>query len=148
MERLCVVLFFFVFWVAMIALSVKLVKMMSRKEREEEIEKNDEMLKGMTVGELLDSELFRRELQVQIDNEVKSHDHMAREAFSKGLRLQRSPHQRLRDREMFNVDDLTAAYKMIIAKQLTDYSAAEREYIKNVCMMAYWRVVQQLKKPT
>lgn len=132
-------------WVCIVALIIIDIKSQVKQEREE---KNDAMLKGMTVGELLDGELFKKELQVQIDNEIASHDRMAREAFSKGLRLQRSPHQRLRDREVFNVDDLTAAYKRIVCKQLSEFSAAEREYIKQVVMMAYWRVVQQLKKPT
>ena len=105
-----------------------------------------EGLKNMTVGQLLDSDDFKKELQVQIDNECEHHDKMAREAFVKGLRLQRAPIARLRERGVFNVEDMVAAYKMILAKMLDDFSAAERQYIKMVCMVAYWRVVQQRKE--
>lgn len=48
-------------------------------------------LKEMTLGELLDSKEFQEELQRQIDNEVEHHDKMMREAYGKGLRLQRNP---------------------------------------------------------
>ena len=103
-------------------------------------------LKEMTLGELLDSKEFQEELQKQIDNEVEHHDKMMREAFNRGLRLQRNPQERLRERGVFNVEDMTAAYKMIIAKSLQGYPAAEREYIKQVCWMAYWRVLEKMKK--
>lgn len=129
-----------------VAAGIGLGMMLGKGLQEKEEERNDVMLKNMTVGELLDSELFRKELQVQVDNEVASHDKMAREAFYLGMRLQRSPHQRLRDKGVFNVDDLVAAYKMIICKQAKDYSSAERTYIKQVVMMAYWRVVETLQK--
>ena len=105
-----------------------------------------EDLKKMSVGQLLDSEEYRKELQVQLDNEREYHDRMMREAFTKGLRLQRNPVSRLREREVWNVDDMIAAYKQIIAKCLEGFSAVERDYIKRVCMMAYWRVVERHKK--
>ena len=100
----------------------------------------------MTVEQLLDSEEFRNELQVQITNEVEHHDRMMREAFTKGLRLQRNPINSLRERDVFNVEDMTAAYKLIIIKRLEGFSSAEREYIRRVCMMAYWRVLEKIKK--
>lgn len=104
-----------------------------------------EGLKGVTVGQMLDSEEFKKELEVQIRNEQEHHDKMMREAFLKGLRLQRNPINSLRERDVMNVEDFTAAYKMIIVKQLDGYSSAERDYIRKVCMMAYWRVVEKLK---
>ncbi len=119
------------------------------KEQNNEVEENEDgaMLRGMTVGDLLDSKLFRKELQWQVDNEIESHDRMAREAFTMGMRLQRSPHQRLRDKEMFDVDSLVEAYKLIICKNMNStLSSAEREYVKQVVMMAYWRTVDRLKK--
>ena len=129
-----------------VAVGIYLGMQLGKGLQEKEEERNDTMLKNMTVRELLDGELFRKELQVQIDNEVASHDKMAREAFQLGMRLQRNPHQRLRDKGVFNVDDLVELYKMIICKQLEDYSSAERTYIKQVVMMAYWRVVEILQK--
>ena len=105
-----------------------------------------EDLKQMTVEQLLDSEEYRKELQVQITNETEHHDRMMREAFTKGLRLQRNPINRLRERDVFNVEDMVAAYKQIIAKYLEGFSSAERDYIRRVCMMAYWRVVERYRK--
>ena len=105
-----------------------------------------EELKNMTVGQLLDSEEFRKELALQIQNECDEHDKMMRVAFTKKLRLQRNPINSLREREVFNVEDMVAAYKQIIAKCLEGFSSAERDYIKRVCMMAYWRVVERHKK--
>ena len=107
-----------------------------------------EDLKKMTVEQLLDSEEYRKELQVQITKEVEYHDRMMREAFMKGLRLQRNPINSLRDRDVFNVEDMVAAYKQVIAKCLEGFSSAERDYIRRVCMMAYWRVVEQHKETT
>ena len=104
-----------------------------------------EGLKGMTVGQLLESADFKNELQVQITNECEHHDKMMREAFKAGLRLQRAPIARLRERNIFNVEDMIAAYKMLIVKKLDGFSSVERDYIKQVCMMAYWRVVQKRK---
>lgn len=100
-------------------------------------------VKTMSVGELLDSPEYLKELQVQIDMETSHHDTMAREAFIAGQRLQRSPIDRLREREVFNAQELKELYKRMVCKQLHGFSSAEREYIKQVCMMAYWRVVQQ-----
>lgn len=105
-----------------------------------------EDLQKMTVEQLLDSEEYRKELQVQIDRETEHHDRMMREAFTKGLRLKRNPINSLRERDVFNVEDMVAAYKLIIVKLLEGFSSAERDYIRRVCMMAYWRVVERHKK--
>ena len=106
-----------------------------------------EDLKQMTVEQLLDSEEYRKELQVQITNETEHHDRMMREAFTKGQRLQRNPISSLREKNIFDVDNIIPAYKLILCKALGSmFSAAEREYIRRVCMMAYWRVVERYKK--
>ena len=102
-------------------------------------------LKEMTVEQLIDSDDFIKELEVQITNECENHDKLAREAFTKGLRLQRAPIARLREREVFNQQDIRDLYKRIIVGMLQGFSAAERQYIKQVCMVAYWRTVQKLK---
>ena len=98
-------------------------------------------LKKMTIEELLDSVTFERELIVQIDMEAKHHDEMARQAFASGMRLQRAPIATLREKGIFDAENIRDIYKRIICKTLTGFSAAEREYIKRLCMMAYWRVV-------
>ena len=103
-------------------------------------------LKGMTVEQLLDSKEFHKEVEVQVAMEMKHHTEMSHQAVGMGLRLQRAPIQRLIEKEVFDADNIIKAYKLIICKQLSsDFSAAEREYIKNLCMMAYWRVVEANK---
>ena len=102
---------------------------------------------GLTVEQLLDSKEFRDELSIQIAIENKHHTDMSYQAVGAGLRLQRAPIQRLIEKDCLNADFFIEAYKLIICKQLgSEYSAAEREYINNVCMMAYWRVVDSYKK--
>ena len=103
-------------------------------------------LRNMTIEQLLDSEVYERELIRQIEMETDHHDKMAREAFAAGLRLQRAPITTLRDKGVFDAENIRDIYKRIICKTLVGFSAAEREYIKSVCMMAYWRVVEQTKK--
>ena len=103
-------------------------------------------LKGMTVEQLLDSKEFRKEVEVQLQMEMKHHTEMSHQAVGMGLRLQRAPIQRLIEKEVFDADSIIKVYKLIICKQLpSDFSAAEREYIKQVCMMAYARVVDANK---
>lgn len=99
--------------------------------------------KKQTVGQLLDSEEFKKELALQIEMENKRYDDMMAYAFTKKLRLARNPINSLREREVFNAEDMTAAYKLIIVKKLNGFSSAEREYIKRVCLMAFWRVLQK-----
>jgi len=104
-------------------------------------------LKGMTVEQLLDSKQFREELDVQLTMEKKHHTEMSYKAVEAGLRLQRAPIQRLMEKGVYDVDHIIKAYKLIICKQLgSDFSAAEREHIRQVCMMAYWRVVDSNKQ--
>ena len=98
-------------------------------------------LQTMTVEQLIDSEAFRTELALQIELEKKHHDEMAREAFVRGLRLQRAPIARLREREVFDVENIIDIYKRIVCKQLNGFSSAERDYIRRLCMMAYSRVI-------
>ena len=103
-------------------------------------------LKGMTVEQLLDSKEFRKELDIQIQMEQKHHTEMSYKAVEAGLRLQRAPIQRLMEKGVYDADHIIHAYKLIICKQLGgDFSAAEREHIKQICMMAYWRVIDSNK---
>ena len=102
-------------------------------------------LKGMTVEQLLDSKEFHKEVEVQIAMEMKHHTELSHQAVGMGLRLQRAPIQRLIEKEVFDAENVRDIYKHIVCKTLTGFSAAEREYIKQVCMMAYARVVDANK---
>ena len=103
-------------------------------------------LRNMTIEQLLDSEAFERELITQIEMETQHHDEMARQAFASGLRLQRAPITTLLEKGIFDAENIRDIYKHIVCKTLKGFSAAEREYIKNLCMMAYWRVVEAYKR--
>ena len=103
-------------------------------------------LREMTIEQLLDSEPFERELIRQIEMEMQHHDKMARQAFASGLRLQRAPIASLREKGIFDAENIRDIYKHIVCKTLKGFSAAEREYIKNLCMMAYWRVIEEYKQ--
>ena len=99
----------------------------------------------MTVEQVLDSVDFERELIKQVENETAHHTKLAKEAFQSGLRLQRAPIQSLTEKGVFDAENIRDIYKHIVCKTLKGFSAAEREYIKNICMMAYWRVVDTNK---
>ena len=120
----------------------------ARGESETKIVVEDEQLdlKQMTIEQLLDSVAFERELIQQIDMEAKHHDDMSRQAFTSGMRLQRAPIATLREKGIFDAENIRDIYKRIVCKTLVGFSAAEREYIKNLCMMAYWRVVEKHKQ--
>lgn len=111
-----------------------------------EVEHETLDLSKAAIEQLLDSEMFERELIRQIDMETQHHDEMARQAFASGLRLQRAPITTLREKGIFDAENIRDIYKRIVCKTLVGFSAAEREYIKNLCMMAYWRVVEACKK--
>ena len=107
---------------------------------------NDKLdLRKMTVEQVLDSVDFERELIKQVENETAHHTKLAKEAFQSGLRLQRAPIQSLTEKGVFDAENIRDIYKHIVCKTLKGFSAAEREYIKNICMMAYWRVVDANK---
>lgn len=129
---------------------MKLIDMVVKTRGESEtkivVEHEQIDLRNMTIEQLLDSEPFERELIRQIDMETQHHDKMARQAFASGLRLQRAPIATLRESGIFDAENIRDIYKHIICKTLKGFSAAEREYIKNLCMMAYWRVIEEYKK--
>ena len=102
-------------------------------------------LSMMTVEQVLDNEQFEQELIIQIKNESEHHNEMSKEAFKAGLRLQRAPIVSLMERGVFDAENIRDIFKLMVCKQLRGFSAAEREYIKNLCMMAYWRVVARNK---
>lgn len=103
-------------------------------------------LNDMTVKELIESADYRKELQWQIDMEQKHYDEMCLQAVEAHMRLKRAPIARLMERGVFDVVQMIELFKAIICKTLIGYSAAEREYIRLLCMMAYWRVVEQNKE--
>ena len=98
-------------------------------------------LEQMTFLDVLQLSIFEEELKKQIAMEVGLYN----EVSARG-KLKRMAIDRLRERDMFNPHDLTIAYYHIMHKEAQGYSAAERQYIKDVCAMAYQRTIKRLKK--
>jgi hypothetical protein len=96
-------------------------------------------LKDMTFPQVLQLKLFRDQLEVQMDIEQK--------ALNNAGRLQnRVVLQSLIKRGLFTAEDLTTAYYHIMHKEMTGYSSRERQYITDVCTLAYTRTIRQLQQ--
>lgn len=103
-------------------------------------------LNEMTVRELVESVEFRKELKYQIDMENKHYEQMQEQAAGSGLRLKKAPIEKLKERGVFDVPNMVDLFERIICNALRGYSSAERTYIQQVCMMAYWRCVLQYER--
>lgn len=100
----------------------------------------DELSK-LTVREVIEMPEFADELEAQIVLEEDSHT----AALRKG-RLKRTPLDSLRDRKVFNVPHLKAAFMAVLDKSLVGYSSMERQYIHSLGMVAFARVMVKLQK--
>ena len=96
-------------------------------------------LKDMTFPQVLQLKLFREQLEQQMDIEQK--------ALNNAGRLQnRVVLQELQRRGEFTAERLTTAYYHIMHKEATAYSSRERQYITDVCTLAYSRTIRQLQQ--
>ena len=96
-------------------------------------------LKDMTFPQVLQLKLFREQLEVQMAIEQK--------ALNNAGRLQnRAVLQELQRRGEFTAERLTAADYHIMHKEATAYSSRERQYITDVCTLAYTRTIRQLQQ--
>lgn len=99
-------------------------------------------LKGMTFLEVLQLSIFKEELERQISLEIAAYDDV-----SKRGKLKRMAMDRLRERNQFNAKDLTVAYYHIMHKEADrdTFSANERQYIQDMCTLAYTRTIRRLQ---
>ena len=96
-------------------------------------------LKDMTFPQVLQLKVFRDQLEQQMDIEQK--------ALNNAGRLQnRVVLQELQRRGEFTAERLTAAYYHIMHNEATAYSSRERQYITDVCTLAYTRTIRQLQQ--
>ena len=98
-------------------------------------------LKDMTFPQVLQLEVFHDELLEQMTREL-----VAYEKASAHGKLARMALTRLRERGEFTVDKMTAAYYHIMHKEATGYSANERQYIQDVCTLAYTQTIRRLRE--
>ena len=93
----------------------------------------------MTFPQVLSLDIFRQELEAQMQIE--------RKALSDAGKLRkRIVLQELIRRDEFNAERLTAAYYHIMHKEATEYSANERQYIQDVCTIAYTQTIRYLQE--
>ncbi len=98
-------------------------------------------LKEMTFLEVLQLAIFKEELEKQISLEEKN-----RLDASKRGKLKRMAMDSLIERGVFNAKDMTEAYYHIMHKEASGFSANERQYIQDVCTLAYTRTIRTLQK--
>ena len=94
----------------------------------------------MTFPQVLQLEIFQEELDQQMQREMnayteaKKHGKVARMALTS-----------LIERGKFTMADMTAAYYHIMHKEADGYSANERQYIQDVCTIAYTATIRRLQ---
>jgi hypothetical protein len=95
-------------------------------------------LKDMTFPQVLALQIFQDELQAQMDVEKK--------ALNDAGRIHnRTVLQELIRRGEFTAHRLTAAYYHIAHKEETAFTARERQYISDICTLAYISTIRRLQ---
>lgn len=98
-------------------------------------------LKDLTFYDVLQLDIFRDELAEQLTREMAT-----KEKASTQGKLRRMAMDSLMERNVFNVEKMTLMFYFIKHKLLQGYSANERQYINDVCQMAYQRTILRLKE--
>ena len=94
-------------------------------------------LRDMTFPQVLALQIFRDELQQQMDIEKKALN-------DAGRLMKRTVLQELIRRGEFTAERFTNAYYHIMHKEAVSLSANERKYIVDVCQIAYNRTCRRL----
>ena len=96
----------------------------------------------MTFLDVLQLGVYEEELKKQLAMEYGLYE----EVSSKG-KLKRMAMDRLRERNLFNAKDMTVAYYHIMHKEADRdvFSANERQYIQDVCTLAYTRTIRRIQ---
>ena len=103
-------------------------------------------MKQMTVDELIGTEVFREEVEKQLEMEKASHKDAALRAIEQGLRLKRSPFDSLTERGiMDDADEVVRLFRGILQCAVVGMSSAERRYISDMCYLAGKRAVLRIK---
>lgn len=103
-------------------------------------------LKDMTVREVLLLDEFVNQLQQVMDGEVFNQERAAQEAKKQGCRLGRTPLDRLREKQVWQVEQVRDFFGATLNKSLVGFGAEERNYIYLVGMAAFKRTVTKLQK--
>ena len=98
-------------------------------------------LKDMNFPQVLGLNIFRDELYAQMQIELQALKEASR--YGKVARMALTS---LIDKGKFNTTEFTTAYYHIMHKEATGYSANERQYITDVCTIAYTKTIRRLQK--
>ena len=98
-------------------------------------------LKDMNFPQVLGLNIFRDELYAQMQIELQA----LKEASRHG-KVARMALTSLIDKGKFNTTEFTTAYYHIMHKEATGYSANERQYITDVCTIAYTKTIRRLQQ--
>ena len=98
----------------------------------------------MTVRDVLMLDEFRAQMLQVMDGEYDHQRRAAAEARKNGCRINRTPLDSLRERDVWHADEMIEYFGSVLNKSLIGFSAAEREYISLVGMAAFKRTMQKL----
>lgn len=98
-------------------------------------------LRDMNFPQVLGLNIFRDELEAQMHLEIKTLNEAQRHG-----KVARMALTSLIDKGKFTVPEFTAAYYHIMHKEATGYSANERQYIRDVCTIAYAATIRRLQR--
>jgi hypothetical protein len=102
----------------------------------------EEELKGLTLGEVIHMDEFRKEMEWQVSVEERTQT----EAIKQGY-VNRTPLDSLREKGVFNADKLIELYEAILNKSLLGFSSTERQYIERIALVVLGRVLKSLRDP-
>ena len=102
----------------------------------------EEELKGLTLGEVIHMDEFRKEMEWQVSVEERTQT----KAIEKGY-YKRTPLDSLRAKGVFNADKLIELYEAILNKSLLGFSSTERQYIERIALVVLGRVLKSLRDP-
>ena len=102
----------------------------------------EEELKGLTLGEVIHMDEFRKEMEWQVSVEERTQTKAIQQGY-----INRTPLDSLRAKGVFNADKLIELYHQILQKTLIGFSSTERQYIERIALVVLGRVLKSLRDP-
>ena len=103
-------------------------------------------LKELKVRDVLLMDEFMEHLSQVMDMELAAQEKAGYNASKQGARINRTPLDRLRERKVWEPEQMVEYFGSVLNKSLIGFSAAEREYIYLVGMAAFKRTMQKLQE--